>query len=186
MLAFSTSHPNASRSNLNRLGEGRDWNYNKSSCRWAPNAYFRIPCNIPDPPVGVCRLILADAAGVIASRLPPLVGADLNGSAGTPPLSCASLADYCWAWNWFHGSERCGSLHSILLASGHENAGQPDSSESNYFELTDFRLHKRAIPQVAFRLGSIAPVCTSPRDFPLTPDYGHVAAPRRLMRRAMN
>lgn len=38
----------------------------------AQNANFRIACNIPDPPVGVCRRILADAAGVIhlGSRTP--------------------------------------------------------------------------------------------------------------------
>ncbi|CUT13586.1 hypothetical protein BF49_4666 [Bradyrhizobium sp.] len=39
LLAF-TSHPDASRTNLNGLGKGRDWNYGKSSCRCGAERMF--------------------------------------------------------------------------------------------------------------------------------------------------
>ena len=83
----------------------------------APNAHFRIPCNIPDPPVGVGRSIEtplrrplscrgADRAGVIASRYRRPWFA-LSFMLFMPcPLRACPCVDYCAAWNWFHGLGR--------------------------------------------------------------------------------
>ena len=82
----------------------------------APNAHFRIPCNISDPPVGVGRSMInrdaasatsvssrgSDRAGVVTSRY----RADLHALHAGFHVGARPCVDYCACEIWFHGLER--------------------------------------------------------------------------------
>lgn len=73
----------------------------------APSEYFRIPCNIPDPPSWCVLMDFGGRSRRYGISAPATVsGAHLNGSTVVSPLSCTSPVDYRAAWNWFHSSER--------------------------------------------------------------------------------
>jgi hypothetical protein len=84
----------------------------------APNAHFRIPCNIPDPPVGVGRSIETPlrrplsrpgdmterALSLLATAA--LVRADLHALHAGFHFGARPCVDYCAREIWFHGLER--------------------------------------------------------------------------------
>ena len=77
----------------------------------APNAHFRIPCNISDPPVGVGRSIETPLRRPLSRRgsghsgryrfslPPPLVRADLHALHAGFHFGARPCVDYCAAWN---------------------------------------------------------------------------------------
>ena len=84
----------------------------------APNAHFRIPCNISDPPVGVGRSIETPlrrplsrpgdrterALSLLATAA--LARADLHALHAGFHFGARPCVDYCACEIWFHGLER--------------------------------------------------------------------------------
>jgi hypothetical protein len=108
LLAFSTPHPDASRSNLNGLGKGRDRNDKKRRCRCGAERIFSHCLQHVLILESVCVSMNTgerDGTGVIASRYRhPWFAQTFMVSCRSPPRS--ARVDDGAVWNWFHDLER--------------------------------------------------------------------------------
>ena len=96
----------------------------------APNAHFRIPCNISDPPVGVGRSIETPlrrplsrpgdrterALSLLATAA--FVRADLHALHAGFHFGARPCVDYCACEIWFHGLERRLWVHYFQFPDG--------------------------------------------------------------------